>query len=66
MASSSSSSTSTSTSFAARKNKHRVLLFGSRGMSSRDRHLIEDLRTLLVHNKKESKFDSKVSGLRYR
>lgn len=55
----SSSSTSTTTS-ATQRNKHRVLLFGSRGMTSRDRHLVSDLRQLLVHHKKESKFDGKV------
>ena len=59
-ASTSSSSGSAATATATARNKHRVLLFGSRGMTSRDRHLVADLRSLLVHHKKESKFDHKV------
>jgi len=58
--SSSSGSAATTTATATARNKHRVLLFGSRGMTSRDRHLVADLRSLLVHHKKESKFDHKV------
>ena len=52
-------------SFAAAKtavpytNKHRVLVFGSRGLTSRYRHLMLDMRALIPHHKKESKLDSK-------
>ena len=40
-------------------NKHRVLVFGSRGLTSRYRHLMLDMRALIPHHKKESKLDSK-------
>lgn len=36
-------------------NKQRVLVFGSRGMTARYRHLMEDMRKLIPHHKKESK-----------
>lgn len=36
-------------------NKQRVLVFGSRGLSYRDRHLMENLRTLMPHHKPEVK-----------
>lgn len=36
-------------------NKQRVLVFGSRGLTARYRHLMEDIRSLIPHNKKESK-----------
>jgi hypothetical protein len=36
-------------------NKHRCLVFGSRGMTARYRHLLEDVRDLIPHHKKESK-----------
>lgn len=42
-----------------RRNKQRVLLLSSRGVTHRMRHLINDLETLLPHVKKESKLDSK-------
>jgi len=38
-------------------NKQRCLILSSRGITSRHRHLLEDLRTLLPHHKKESKLD---------
>mmetsp|Transcript_29257 Transcript_29257/g.62997 ORF Transcript_29257/g.62997 Transcript_29257/m.62997 type:complete len:383 (-) Transcript_29257:70-1218(-) len=38
-------------------NKQRLLLLSSRGITARYRHLMEDLRTLIPHNKKESKLD---------
>jgi hypothetical protein len=41
-------------------NKQRTLLIASRGISHRDRHLLADLRDLLPHSKKDSKFDGKV------
>lgn len=36
-------------------NKQRVLVFGCRGLSYRDRHLMEDMKTLMPHSKSESK-----------
>ncbi|KAK1746521.1 ribosome biogenesis protein BRX1, partial [Skeletonema marinoi] len=38
-------------------NKQRLLLLSSRGVTARYRHLLEDLRTLIPHSKKESKLD---------
>lgn len=38
-------------------NKQRMLLISSRGITARYRHLLEDLRTLIPHSKKESKLD---------
>jgi len=38
-------------------NKQRVLVFSSRGILTRHRHLIENIRDLLPHTKKEPKFD---------
>ncbi|KAL7481197.1 hypothetical protein ACHAW6_006876 [Cyclotella cf. meneghiniana] len=38
-------------------NKQRLLLISSRGVTARYRHLLEDLRTLIPHSKKESKLD---------
>ena len=37
------------------RNKQRVLLFSSRGVGSRYRHLLEDLRKLIPHHKKDVK-----------
>ncbi|EPQ29370.1 uncharacterized protein PFL1_03125 [Pseudozyma flocculosa PF-1] len=42
-----------------RRNKQRVLMLPSRGVTSRMRHLINDLETLMPHSKKDSKLDSK-------
>lgn len=42
-------------------NKQRVLVFGSRGMTSRYRHLMLDMRALIPHHKKEAKLDSNDS-----
>merc|ERR1739838_1203909 len=36
-------------------NKQRLLIFAARGATYRDRHLMEDIRTLLPHSKSESK-----------
>lgn len=36
-------------------NKQRILVFGSRGMTARYRHLMEDVRALMPHHKPESK-----------
>jgi ribosome biogenesis protein BRX1 len=40
-------------------NKQRVLVLGSRGMTSRYRHLMLDFRALIPHSKTDSKLDSK-------
>ncbi|PRD22907.1 UNVERIFIED_CONTAM: brix1 [Trichonephila clavipes] len=40
-------------------NRLRVLIFASRGISFRDRHLMNNLRTLLPHSKTECKMDKK-------
>lgn len=37
----------------------RTLVFSTRGVSSRERHLIKDIRALLPHSKKENKLDEK-------
>ncbi|CAE6497665.1 unnamed protein product [Rhizoctonia solani] len=42
-----------------KKNKQRVLLLSSRGITHRMRHLMGDLEALLPHIKKDSKLDSK-------
>ncbi|KAF9333211.1 Ribosome biogenesis protein brx1 [Linnemannia elongata] len=41
------------------RNKQRVLLLSSRGITSRHRHLLTDLGDLLPHTKKDAKLDSK-------
>ncbi|KAI0340074.1 Brix-domain-containing protein [Trametopsis cervina] len=41
------------------RNKQRVLLLSSRGITHRMRHLMTDIETLLPHVKKDSKLDSK-------
>ncbi|KAK7069402.1 Ribosome biogenesis protein BRX1, partial [Halocaridina rubra] len=40
-------------------NKQRVLIFGARGLSFRDRHLMLDLRNLMPHSRTESKKERK-------
>ncbi|GFU58679.1 ribosome biogenesis protein BRX1 homolog [Nephila pilipes] len=40
-------------------NKQRVLIFASRGISFRDRHLMNNLRTLMPHAKPDCKMDKK-------
>eukprot|EP00127_Corallochytrium_limacisporum_P000619 Clim_evm18s22 gene=Clim_evmTU18s22 len=40
-------------------NKQRVLVLASRGITHRPRHLVQDLRILMPHSKKESKMDKK-------
>jgi len=40
-------------------NKTRVLIFCSRGISYRDRHLMNDFRTIMPHSKSDSKMDRK-------
>ncbi|MCO5596143.1 hypothetical protein L7F22_050203 [Adiantum nelumboides] len=41
------------------RNKQRVLILPSRGVTMRMRHLVNDLESLLPHSKKDSKLDSK-------
>uniref|UniRef100_A0A8C4X4C6 Ribosome biogenesis protein BRX1 homolog n=1 Tax=Erpetoichthys calabaricus TaxID=27687 RepID=A0A8C4X4C6_ERPCA len=41
------------------KNKERVLIFSSRGINFRTRHMMQDLRTLMPHSKADSKMDRK-------
>lgn len=41
------------------KNKTKVLMISTRGVTTRFRHLMEDMQALLPHAKKESKLDSK-------
>jgi len=41
------------------KNKQRVLIIGSRGITARFRHLLEDLKKLVPHHKKDNKLDNK-------
>nr|CAG4640928.1 EOG090X07MB [Eulimnadia texana] len=40
-------------------NKSRVLVFGSRGLTYRDRHLMNDLKEMMPHSKSESKMEKK-------
>jgi ribosome biogenesis protein BRX1 len=42
-----------------KKNKQRVLILTSRGVTFRHRHLINDIASLLPHSRKDAKFDSK-------
>lgn len=42
-----------------KKNKQRVLILSSRGVTYRHRHLLNDLASLLPHGRKDAKFDSK-------
>ncbi|KAJ8402360.1 hypothetical protein AAFF_G00368490 [Aldrovandia affinis] len=41
------------------KNKERVLVFSSRGISFRTRHMMQDLRTMMPHTKADTKMDRK-------
>jgi ribosome biogenesis protein BRX1 len=45
------------------RNKQRCLTLCSRGVTARYRHLIEDIRTLIPHHKKESKLDPGSDGV---
>ena len=45
------------------RNKQRCLVLCSRGVTARYRHLLEDLRTLMPHHKKESKLDPGKEGI---
>jgi ribosome biogenesis protein BRX1 len=41
------------------RNQQRVLVLSSRGSNSRHRHLLQDIRAVLPHHKKDTKFDTK-------
>ncbi|KAF2446145.1 ribosome biogenesis protein-like protein Brx1 [Karstenula rhodostoma CBS 690.94] len=43
-----------------RKNKQRVLILSSRGVTYRHRHLLQDLYSLMPHSRKEAKLDTKT------
>jgi ribosome biogenesis protein BRX1 len=43
----------------AYRNKQRVLIIASRGITARYRHLMEDLKKLIPHHKTDSKLDDK-------
>ena len=45
------------------RNKQRCLVLCLRGATARYRHLLEDLRTLIPHHKKESKLDPGKAGM---
>lgn len=45
------------------RNKQRCLVLCLRGATARYRHLLEDIRTLMPHHKKESKLDPGKSGV---
>jgi len=42
-----------------KKNKQRVLVLSSRGVTSRQRHLLNDLVSMLPHGRKDAKMDTK-------
>jgi len=49
----------TNTSGGIYRNKQRVLIISSRGITARYRHLLEDLKKLIPHHKKDNKLDTK-------
>ena len=56
----SSSTKSPPVSGVAKKNKQRVLILSSRGVTYRHRHLLNDLYSLLPHSRKDAKLDTKT------
>ncbi|KAI9774846.1 MAG: Ribosome biogenesis protein brx1 [Geoglossum simile] len=48
------------TSSGVRKNRQRVLILSSRGVTYRHRHLLNDLHCLLPHSRKDAKLDTKT------
>lgn len=44
----------------SKKNKQRVLILSSRGVTYRHRHLLNDLYALLPHSRKDAKLDTKT------
>ncbi|KAH8820593.1 Brix domain-containing protein [Xylogone sp. PMI_703] len=43
-----------------KKNKQRVLILSSRGVTARHRHLLNDIASLLPHGRKDAKLDTKT------
>ena len=43
-----------------KKNKQRVLILTSRGVTYRHRHLLNDLYSLMPHSRKDAKLDTKT------
>ena len=43
-----------------KRNKQRVLILSSRGVTYRHRHLLNDLYSLLPHSRKDAKLDTKT------
>lgn len=48
-----------------KRERRRVLVLASRGINARYRHLMEDLKKLLPHHKKDVKFDAKSKSTLY-
>lgn len=44
----------------AKRNRQRVLILSSRGVTYRHRHLLNDLYSLLPHSRKDAKLDTKT------
>ena len=53
-------STDISKNSAVKKNRQRVLILTSRGVTYRHRHLLNDLYSLLPHSRKDAKLDTKT------
>ena len=49
-----------STNGTSTRNKQRVLILSSRGVTYRHRHLLNDLYSLLPHSRKDAKLDTKT------
>lgn len=55
-----SATSTTTTTSAPRKTKQRVLILSSRGVTYRQRHLLNDIYSLLPHSRKDAKLDTKT------
>lgn len=51
---------STTNGVPVKKNKQRVLILSSRGITYRHRHLLNDLYALIPHSRKDAKLDTKT------
>ncbi|KAL8847631.1 MAG: hypothetical protein Q9221_007319 [Calogaya cf. arnoldii] len=56
----SSTKNATTNGVSVKKNKQRVLILSSRGVTFRQRHLLNDLYSLLPHSRKDAKLDTKT------
>ncbi|KAL8884231.1 MAG: hypothetical protein Q9215_007678 [Flavoplaca cf. flavocitrina] len=56
----SSAKSTTANGVPVKKNKQRVLILSSRGVTFRQRHLLNDLYVLLPHSRKDAKLDTKT------